>query len=165
MQNRILESPWDNGNRPVILIIEDSDEDFYTFVRSIKKVNFNERFTHNILRFENGDEALEYLLREGDYESLNVPYPDLILLDLNLPGTDGREIVQQVKQSPDLKSIPVVVLTTSRNAKDVNLCYFFGANSYFLKPMGVNAMAGTVEILLDYWLNFSILPNSVPQLS
>lgn len=160
MNERILKSPWDGICHSVILIVEDSDEDFYTLIRSIKQLNFYEEYDYSLLRFENGDDALDYLLRQGEYIDLQAAYPVLILLDLNLPGTDGRELIQHIKGSSKLKSIPIVVLTTSQNEKDVETCYKLGANSYFLKPMGIKAMQNTIKILFDYWLKLAVIPNA-----
>jgi CheY-like chemotaxis protein len=159
---RIFRSPWELLNTPTILIVEDSDEDFYTFTRAMRKLDFFELFPHSILRLEDGDTALDYLLRRGEYRELESEFnPILIILDLNLPGTDGREIVRNIKQSKDLQSTPTIILTTSNNAKDVEICYSSGANSYLLKPMGIHAMQATAKLIIDYWLRHSILPSDI----
>ncbi|MBD2294542.1 response regulator [Anabaena sphaerica FACHB-251] len=138
-----------------ILVIEDSDEDFESFKRIMKSLNF----TKPIYRCSDGDTALEFLFQEGDYiEPEIAPRPHLILLDLNLPGTDGREVLEAVKNHEELKSIPIVVFTTSSNQKDVKFCYQTGVNNYILKPMGASALTETVNILMRYWFEFSILP-------
>jgi len=100
----LLTSPWDDLTHPIILIVEDSDEDFYMFMRATQNLDLLERSLYRFLRFEDGDEALDYLFRREEYQNLNVPLPVAMLLDLNLPGTDGREIIQQVKQT-DRKSV------------------------------------------------------------
>ena len=110
---KLLNSPWDDFTHPVVAIIEDSDEDFYSFLRATQKLNLLERSPYNFLRFQDGDTALDYLFRQGEYQELNAPLPVAILLDLNLPNTDGRDIIQMVKQSTDLQMIPIIVLTTS----------------------------------------------------
>jgi CheY-like chemotaxis protein len=138
-----------------ILVIEDSDEDFESFKRVLKSLNFSKP----IYRCRDGDTALEFLFQEGDYiEPETAPRPHLILLDLNLPGTDGREVLETVKNHEELKLIPIVVFTTSSNQKDVKFCYQTGVNNYILKPMGVSALTETVNILMRYWFEFSILP-------
>lgn len=159
---KLLESPWDDLNHPVVVLIEDSDEDFYTFLRIIEKFFQEEKIPapYNFLRFEDGDEALDYLLREGEYESLDGIFPAVILLDLNLPGTDGREIIKSIKQTPKLRMLPIVVLTTSSSPHDIQSCYNYGANSYILKPMGISEMQETVKILFKYWFQMTLLPSS-----
>ncbi len=156
---KLLRSPWDDLTYPVVAIIEDSDEDFYSFWRAIQKLNLLERLPYNFLRFLDGDEALEYLLRQGEYQDLNAAFPVAILLDLNLPNTDGREIIRTVKQNPNLQTIPIIVLTTSNSPHDIQTCYQYGANCYLLKPMGVSEMQQTVQILFQYWFQFTVLPS------
>jgi CheY-like chemotaxis protein len=156
---KLLNSPWEDLMHPVIAIIEDSDEDFYSFWRAIQKLNLIEKFPYNFLRFQDGDEALEYLLRQGEYQDLNAASPVAILLDLNLPNTDGREVIQVVKQTPNLQTIPIIVLTTSNSLYDIQTCYQYGANCYMLKPMGVSAMQQTVQVLFQHWFQFTVLPS------
>ncbi len=157
----VLESPWEDVTHPLILVVEDSDEDFYTFLRATSQVDNVKQLlvSYRLLRLQDGDDALDYLFREGHYQSLDAPPPSFVLLDLNLPGTDGREIIQRIKQDPNLKKTPVVVLTTSNSPHDVQTCYYYGANSYLLKPMGVAEMRQTLEDLFGYWFNLSVLPN------
>jgi len=155
----LLTSPWDDLTHPIILIVEDSDEDFYMFMRATQNLDLLERSLYRFLRFEDGDEALDYLFRREEYQNLNVPLPVAMLLDLNLPGTDGREIIQQVKQTPHLQTLPIIVLTTSNNQRDIQACYGNGANCYILKPMGVIAMQETVHMLFRYWFQLAVLPS------
>jgi CheY-like chemotaxis protein len=155
----LLTSPWDDLTHPVILIIEDNDEDFYTFIRIAQNIDQMKRSLYKFLRFEDGDEAIEYLYRRGEYQKLDAPLPVAILLDLNLPGTDGRDIIKMLKQTPHLQIIPIVVLTTSNNQNDIKTCYEYGANCYMLKPMGVSDMQQTVQILFKQWFQFTILPS------
>jgi CheY-like chemotaxis protein len=156
---RLLTSAWDDLTHPVIMIVEDSDEDFYTFLRVTQNIDSFVRSQYKFLRFEDGDEALDYLFRQGDYHTLNAPLPVGILLDLNLPGTDGRDIIKKVKQTPLLQIIPIIVLTTSSSAHDIQTCYRYGANSYMLKPMGVLEMQQTVQIIFQNWFQFTVLPS------
>ena len=156
---RLLKSPWEDLTHPIIVIIEDSDEDFYSFLRATEKLNLLERSPYNFLRFQDGDTALDYLFRQGEYQELKAPLPVAILLDLNLPNTDGRDVIQMVKESPDLKTIPIIVLTTSNSLQDIQTCYQYGANCYMLKPMGVNEMQQTVQILFQHWFQFAVLPS------
>lgn len=156
---RLLNSPWDDLTHPVIAIVEDSDEDFYSFMRVVRQMETLERSPYRFLRFQDGDEALDYLFHEGAYQTLAAPLPVALLLDLNLPGTDGREIIQQVKQNEALQIIPIIVLTTSNNPRDIESCYRYGANSYLVKPMGILEMQQTIQALFHYWFHVSILPN------
>jgi CheY-like chemotaxis protein len=141
-----------------LLIIEDSDEDFEALSRIIALVN---TLVLKIDRCIDGDDALDFLNRVGTYQdSQDIFYPDLIVLDLNLPGTDGREVLATIKQSTTLKKIPVVVFSTSSNPKDIEACYQSGANSYLLKPMNIHELKESVRMLLDYWFKATVLPNS-----
>ena len=109
-----------------------------------------------------GDEALAFLYRTGRYaDPQSAPRPGLILLDLNLPGTDGREVLRKIKQDETLKLIPVVVFTTSNNPKDIEACYRQGVNSYIVKPMNFNRLKHSIEILIDYWFDATALPTNV----
>ncbi|WP_293133719.1 response regulator [Microcoleus sp. bin38.metabat.b11b12b14.051] len=138
-----------------ILVIEDSDEDFEAFMRVVK--SFAGSFY--IDRCTDGDTALDFLFHEEEYADPTIaPRPNLILLDLNLPGTDGREVLVAVRNHEKLKLIPIVVFTTSSNQKDVKFCYSQGANGYILKQMGLSALTDSLHTLFRYWFEFSILP-------
>ncbi|ELS31042.1 MULTISPECIES: response regulator [Pseudanabaena] len=156
---RLLNSPWEDVIHPVIAIIEDSDEDFYSFLRATQKLHLLERSLYNIVRFQDGDEALDYLFRQGNYQGLQAPLPVAILLDLNLPNTDGREVIYRVKQSSHLQPIPIIVLTTSNSYQDIQTCYRYGANCYMLKPLGVSEMQQTVQVIFQHWFQVTLLPS------
>ena len=146
------------GSTQPLLLIEDSDEDFAAFERILRKASI----TNTIYRCVDGDEALDFLRHKGQYSDLTkAPRPAIILLDLNLPGTDGREVLEQIKQDEELKMIPVVVFTTSSNPKDIEICYRYGVNGYIIKPIDVKKLMRTVQVLIDYWFEAVILPNSV----
>jgi CheY-like chemotaxis protein len=141
------------GTNP-ILIVEDSDEDFAAFIRIIK----SRSASLAIYRAQDGDDALDFLFRTGVYAPPAVaPRPTLILLDLNLPGTDGREVIEQVKQNEQLKAIPIVVFTTSSNPKDIATCYRYGANSYLIKPIGTDTLEQTIHDFFHYWFAVNVL--------
>ena len=113
-----------------------------------------------IQRCVNGDQALAFLYRTGNYgDREQAPRPGLIVLDLNLPGIDGREVLRRIKQDENIKSIPVVVLTTSNNPKDVEDCYRYGVNSYIVKPINFSQLKRDVQMLVDYWFEVTTLPN------
>lgn len=139
-----------------LLIVEDSDEDFETLQRFLR----SSQLVIPIYRCNNGDRALEFLLRTGQYANPELaPRPNLILLDLNLPGTDGRQVLYRIKQNANLKSIPVVVFTTSSNPKDVEICYQYGVNSYIVKPIDFAKLKRSIQTIVDYWFEINILPN------
>lgn len=140
-----------------ILVVEDSDEDFETLTRLMKRACI----VNPIFRCCDGEEALEFLEQERcDGMTGPPPRPSLVLLDLNLPGTDGREVLQHIKQSNQLSAIPVVILTTSSNPKDLEFCYSNGANSYLLKPMSLKKFQRSIQILIDYWFEAVTLLDS-----
>lgn len=139
----------------LILIVEDSDIDFETTLRAFK----NSNMANPIHRCEDGEEALDYLFRKNQYSEVeNSPRPELILLDLNLPGTDGREVLEEIKKDPKLKAIPVIVLTTSSDEMDVEKCYQEGANSYIQKPVDLKGFFEAIERLRDFWFKVAVLP-------
>ncbi|MGK7912420.1 MAG: response regulator [Synechococcus sp.] len=146
----------------LLVVVEDSDEDYYALHRAIKKVCAP---TH-VVRCTDGDEALDFirgtpLLAEqlSSVES-TAKHPTAVLLDLNLPGTDGREVLEQLKQDKRYKSIPVVIFSTSSNPKDIDFCYQTGANGYLVKPMDVNELQNLVKAFADYWLKSNTPPPS-----
>ncbi|MDQ3023793.1 MAG: response regulator [bacterium] len=141
-------------NEP-ILLVEDSDEDFAITKRSFAKAGL----VNPLFRVEDGETALDFLYRRGQYEAAgDSPRPGVILLDLNLPGTDGREVLKTIKQDVFLRKIPVIVLTTSSADADVELCYDGGANSYIVKPVELDNFIEAVARLRDYWFKIVILP-------
>lgn len=139
-----------------LLVVEDSDEDFAAFERVLHKSPLFQK----VYRCTNGDDALDFLRQTGDYtDSANAPRPGMILLDLNLPGTDGREVLKEIKQDAILKMIPVVVFTTSDNPRDVAGCYQCGANGYVVKPIDLQKLTKTVQVIVDYWFEVNTPPN------
>ena len=119
-------------NRPYILVVEDSDEDFFIINRLLQ----NSKMKDSLERCTDGDQALDLLYRRGSYCAReNQGKPSIILLDLNMPGTDGREVLRLIKKDPELFSIPVIVFTTSDSEQDMLSCYQDGANCYVQKPV------------------------------
>lgn len=138
-----------------LLIIEDSDEDFAALTRMLTKAQIK----NPVYRCEDGEEALDFLYHEGQYQNrILAPRPSLIVLDLNLPGTDGREVLAELKQDQDLKSIPVVIFSTSSNPRDINVCYRYGISGYIVKPMDTNLLNNLAQTFLDYWFKTVTLP-------
>ena len=141
-------------NQP-ILLVEDSPEDFEATERALRKAGLR----NPIFRCVDGEDALDFLYQRGTYaDGAGAPRPDIILLDLNLPGTDGREVLAEIKTDPVLKQIPVVVLTTSSDQRDIDACYKSGANSYVQKPVDMDGFIKAIERLHGYWLEVVILP-------
>lgn len=137
-----------------ILIVEDSDDDYAATLRAFHKAGL----ANKIERCSNGDQALDYLYRRGAYAGNDAEHPGIVLLDLNLPGTDGRDILKQIKADEDLKKIPVVVLTTSDAEIDIESCYAAGANSYIQKPVDLMGFMQSIARLKEYWFEVVILP-------
>jgi CheY-like chemotaxis protein len=138
-----------------ILLVEDSPEDLETTLRAFKKSGLGNPIHH----CPDGEAALDYLHRRGDFaRAEQAPRPAVVLLDLNLPGTDGREVLAEIKQDPALKSIPVIVLTTSSDERDINTCYLAGANSYVQKPVDLGKFIEAVQRLKEFWFEIVILP-------
>lgn len=143
------------ASKHIILLVEDSDEDYYATDRAFKKAGV----ANGVLRCADGEEALDFLYNKGDYsDKEKYPTPNLILLDLNLPKKDGREVLQVIKKDPNLNEIPVVVLTTSSDERDIERCYTAGANSYVQKPVDLDNFIEAVQRLKDYWFEIVILP-------
>jgi CheY-like chemotaxis protein len=142
--------------RQSLLIVEDSDEDFEALGRMMRQASFN----IPVYRCIDGDDALDFLYRTGEYQNIScMERPALILLDLNLPGTDGREVLEHIKQDNEFKTIPVVIFTTSSNPKDIEICYRQGVNSYIVKPIDTQKLKQAVQILIDYWFKIVTFPN------
>ena len=114
------------------------------------------RILNQLSVVEDGEQAMDFLLRSGQYPQ--APRPDLILLDLNLPKKDGREILAEIKNNPDLRSIPVVVLTTSQAEEDVMRSYNCGANCFIVKPVDLEQFTSTILSLEDFWFSIVKLP-------
>ncbi len=139
--------------RPIeILMVEDSPSDAQLTVEALHAAKIANRLSH----VEDGVEALRFLRQQGPYA--DAPRPDLILLDLNLPRKDGREVLDELKRDPDLKVIPVVVLTTSRSEQDVLRSYQLHANCYITKPVDFTKFMEVVKAIENFWLSIVTLP-------
>lgn len=138
-----------------LLVVEDSNEDFKMLQRLMRRFAVQ----NPIYRCTNGDEVLDFLYQEGDYQNPGIaPRPSVILLNLNLPGIDGRDLLERLKQDRSLREIPVVVFTTSSNPTDIELCYQKGANGYLIKPMDFHDLQKTIQAFVDYWLEANTPP-------
>lgn len=145
----------DASKSSVIVLADDDSDDRLLVKDAMAECEWNAD-----LRFvENGEELMEYLTRRGKYsDEASAPRPGLILLDLNMPRKDGREALREIKSDPDLRRIPIVVLTTSKADTDVGSLYDLGANSFISKPVQFEALVGLMRILGQYWFNIVQLP-------
>jgi len=145
-------SPQDMLKPIEILLVEDNLAD----VRLTQEALKEEKLFNNLSVVNDGVEALAFLRREGKYA--NAVRPDLILLDLNLPRKDGREVLEEIKNDPTLEAIPVVVLTVSEADKDILVSYHLHANCYIVKPLDLNQFSKVVKSIQDFWLTIVKLP-------
>ncbi len=140
----------------VVLLVEDDLEDIEITRRAFKKG----RIANPLFVVRDGEEAMEFLQHTGRYsDAATAPRPSLILLDLNLPRLDGREVLKEIKRDASLRRIPVVVLTTSSEEADVLHCYDDGANTYITKPVEFDKFLEAVITIGQYWLYFAEIPD------
>lgn len=140
-------------NRPIeILLVEDSPSDTELTIEAFREGSVESHLSH----VEDGVEALSFLARRQHYSQ--APRPDLILLDLNLPQKDGREVLAELKKDPELRTIPVVVLTTSRSDQDIARAYQLQANCYISKPVEFEQFVRVVRLIEHFWLEVASLP-------
>ena len=139
-----------------ILLVEDNPVDILLMQRAFR----NETFANTSLQIvRDGDAAVFYLNGDGEYSDRDrYPLPAIILLDLKLPRRSGHEVLVWLKQQPELKCLPVVMLTSSRQTPDVKLAYDLGVNSYLVKPVGFASLLEMMQSFNDYWLNYTELP-------
>jgi two-component system, chemotaxis family, response regulator Rcp1 len=136
-----------------ILLVEDSEGD----VRLVREALKEGKLKNNLFVAKDGVEAMDLLLKKGKYK--DAVRPDLILLDLNLPKKDGREVLAEIKASDDLKRIPVVILTTSNAETDIIKTYNLYANCYIVKPLDLNQFISVVKSIENFWLSIVKLPD------
>jgi CheY-like chemotaxis protein len=142
--------------KQLTILMADDDQDDCLLIKEA----FLESSLTNTLRFvEDGEALLDYLFRRGKYaDELQFPYPDLILLDLNMPKKDGREALREIKSHPDFRRIPIVILTTSKEEEDIHKSYTLGANSFITKPVSFQGLVEMVRSLGLYWFDVVELP-------
>lgn len=145
-----------NPARPNIILMADDDDDDCLLARDALAESHIPGELHFV---KDGEELMEYLFRRGRYpQGTEAPRPGLILLDLNMPLKDGREALREIKSDPDLRRIPVVVLTTSKADTDVGSVYELGANSFISKPFQFEALVSVMKSLGQYWFSTVELP-------
>lgn len=138
-----------------ILIAEDDADD-----RFLLQTVFDEcGYTDKLEFVENGVELLEFLQNKTDGNSSENNFPAFILLDLNMPKKDGREVLKEIKQHPLYKKIPVIVFTTTKSEHEIRRCYELGANTYVVKPVSFEALIKVIDEIRNYWLNTASTPN------
>ena len=142
--------------RPIVILLADDDAED----RMLASSALEESRVVNDLRFvEDGEELLDYLYHRGKYAAEGTsPTPGLILLDLNMPRKDGREALREIKADPDLRRIPVVVLTTSKAEEDIYRTYDLGANSFITKPVSFEGLVSVMRDIGRYWIEIVELP-------
>jgi len=137
-----------------ILVVDDNDDDWEVLHRSFKEAEID----CTLRRVIDGQQALDYLHHDGKFNSQNAPRPGLILLDINMPGIDGKDVLKRIKSEEKLKKIPVYILTTSQNERDVEECYEFGANSYMCKPADYAESIKAAKRMKDFVFENTKLP-------
>lgn len=145
------------SGQPIVIVIAEDDPDD----RLLAKEALEESRVLNELFFvEDGEELVDFLRQRGKYaDAEKAPRPGLILLDLNMPRKDGREALKEIKADPELRRIPVVVMTTSKAEEDIFRSYDTGANSYITKPVTFEGLVDTMKALGRYWVEFVELPS------
>lgn len=145
-----------NDQRIRILLAEDDPDDRLLTRRALQK----SRIANTISMVEDGEELMEYLRHEGEYtDPEDAPRPGLILLDLNMPRMDGREALKKIKSDPELRRIPVIVLTTSEAEQDILQSYDLGVNAFVTKPVTFDGLADAIQALGDFWFEIVKLPS------
>jgi two-component system, chemotaxis family, response regulator Rcp1 len=144
-----------NGQPQIVLLVEDSPGDVRLTREAFKGASVEIR----LCVAEDGAEAMDFLLRLGKH--VDAPRPDVILLDLNLPKKDGREVLKEIKESPTLKTIPVVILTTSASDADVLRSYLLHANCFITKPVDLEGFLTVVKSIDSFWLSVVKLPGAL----
>lgn len=134
-----------------ILYVEDNQDEVDVFKRVINRLSSPPTFT--ILT--SGTEAIDFLLQQGTYQGQSVPMPRLVLVDLNLPGHSGFEVIQQVRATSRTRYLPLVVYSTSENPKDMRRAYELGANAYMIKPGSYHEVSDMMRQAIDFWLSQS----------
>ena len=142
-----------NGDPAVILMVEDNDAD----ARLAEEAFLDGKIHNHMYRVKDGIEAMAYLRNESPFS--DAVRPDLILLDLNMPKMDGREVLTEIKKEPELSTIPVVVLTTSASDGDIIKSYNLQANCYITKPVDFNQFVEVIRSIESFWFTVVSLPN------
>lgn len=138
-----------------ILMADDDDDDYLLTQKALKESNLQ----NSLVRVHDGEELLDYLYKRGEFSETAVR-PGVILLDLNMPRKDGREALEEIKSSPELRSIPIVVFTTSKAEDDIYRTYQLGGNSFITKPVTFEKLVTVMKTLGVYWFEIVELPQA-----
>jgi len=142
------------GEPVLVMLVEDNLDHAELVMRTLAE----HQIANRVIHFDNGQTVLDYLFQHGEYEEVDCPRPHVILLDLRLPRIDGLEVLRTVKNSATLRSIPVVILTTSEAERDMVRAYDNFVNSYLVKPVGYNEFSKLMDDLGFYWLSWNQNP-------
>lgn len=147
------------GEPTVIMLVEDNLDHAELVIRTMQE----HRIANEVQHLRDGGSALDYLFRRGEFsDPERSPRPQIILLDLRLPGVDGIDVLKAIKEAEELKAIPVIILTTSEAEKDIARAYRHQANSYLVKPAGYEEFRKLMENLGFYWLGWNSRPDAKP---
>ena len=144
-----------NGNPAIILLVEDNEGDARLAAEALKDGKISNQLHH----VKDGVEAMQFLKKEADFK--DAPRPDVILLDLNMPRMDGREVLSELSKFPELVNIPVIVLTTSESESDIIKSYDLNANCYISKPVDFDQFVRVVQSIEHFWFSIVSLPDPV----
>jgi CheY-like chemotaxis protein len=137
-----------------ILVAEDDSDDRFLLQTAFKEKGYDDK-----LEFvENGVELIEFLSKIQDNKTTHVSFPYFILLDLNMPKKDGREVLKELKQHPVFKKIPIIVFTTTKNENEIKRCYELGANTYIVKPVSFEGLLKVLDNIRSYWSGTASIP-------
>jgi CheY-like chemotaxis protein len=149
-------SPSRKPRKPITILLADDDEEDLMMTQEALQQS---RLGNDLRLAYDGEELMDYLLHRGRYaDPADSPMPGLILLDLNMPKKDGREALTEIKANPDLRTIPVIVLTTSRTEEDVFRSYDLGVSSFITKPVTFKGLVNAMQVLSQYWFEIVELP-------
>jgi CheY-like chemotaxis protein len=137
-----------------ILVAEDDSDDRFLLQTAFKEKGFNDKIEF----VENGVELIDFLANIHDKKTAHESYPYFILLDLNMPKKDGREVLKEIKQHPVFKKIPIIVFTTTKNENEIRRCYELGANTYVVKPVSFEGLLKVLDDIRAYWFNTATIP-------
>ncbi len=141
--------------KALILLVEDNKMDVALTLDAFREAHL----INKIQVAHNGEEALQYLFGEGEFADRKAyPMPSIVLLDLKMPGIDGFEVLRRIKSTDEIKRIPVIILTSSKEEGDRALGYDYGANSYLVKPVSFEGFLEVVKKVLDYWITLNVEP-------
>ena len=146
---------------PMVLLMAEDDIDYYKITKdAVEQLSIKVDFRN----VEDGEYLMDYLLRRGQYKDpASSPLPDIIFLDLNMPRKSGLEALKEIKSNYSLRQIPIIILTVSRDADNISLCYKLGANSFITKPLGYPELVKAIESLESYWFKtVQLPPNAFP---